>query len=69
MEFVKPKPGPVENLFLISGLHQWFLSPVGGGGPPWSCSQLSTLAAYPGQWVEDPRFPTVEAKSGLPGRL
>lgn len=49
MEFVKPKPGLVENLFLISGRHHWFLSPVcWGWGRPWSCSQLSTLAAHPG---------------------
>lgn len=65
MEFVKPKPGLVENLFLISGRHHWFLSPMcWGWGRPWSCSQLSALAAHDG----GPPDLHCGGESGLPGQ-
>lgn len=68
MEFVKPKPGPVENLFLISGRHRWFPSPVCWG---WGLMVVQP-AQHPGSlsWTVGggPQAPTVEAsKSFLAG--
>lgn len=68
MEFVKPKPGPMENLFLISGQHHWFLSPVCWG---WGAHGHAASSA-PWQPIRDSGRRTLDphrgAESGLPGQ-
>lgn len=68
MEFVKPKPGPMENLFLISGQHHWFLSPVCWG---WGAHGRAASSA-PWQPIRDSGRRTLDphrgAESGLPGQ-
>lgn len=60
MEFVKPKPGLVENLFFISGRHHWFRSPVcwGWGARGGAASSAPWLPIPDSGWRT--RIPTVE---------
>lgn len=65
MEFVKPKPGPMENLFLISGQHHWFLSPVCWGWGPMVMQPAQHPGSPSGTVGGGPWIPTVGLREGF----